>query len=108
MTMNKNDFDYVDKDTYALILKVSTKERDEMLKSQEKAEKLDMVDSLFAELEIPLPYDLWLAESVKIRENLKKRIEFCEKWIREHRWKSTGYYKSELEELQKIYKGEEK
>jgi len=43
---------------------------------EEKAEKMERVDSLFTELEIPLPYDLWLAESLQIRELLKKRKEF--------------------------------
>ena len=46
-----------------------------VLKWQNDAEKLETVDSLFAELEIPIPYDLWLAESIQIRDRLKKRIE---------------------------------
>jgi len=44
----------------------------QVTKWKEDAEKFEMVDSLFAELEIPLPYDLWLAESLQIRERLKK------------------------------------
>jgi len=48
---------------------------------KEKAEKLERVDSLFAELEIPPPYDLWLAESIQIRERLKKRIEEVKKLL---------------------------
>ncbi len=35
---------------------------------QSDSEKLARVDSLFTELEIPEPYDLWLAESLHIRE----------------------------------------
>ncbi len=54
---------------------------DTLKRKLEDSEKLERVDSLFAELEIPLPYDLWLAESLQIRERLKKRIEELDKQI---------------------------
>ena len=51
----------------------------------EDAEKLERVDSLFAELEIPLPYDLWLAESIQIRELLKKEFEYYDVAFKKHK-----------------------
>ncbi len=65
----------------------------------EDAEKLERVDSLFAELEIPPPYDLWLAESIQIREHLKKEIEICN-------LKECVRDEEVLQVLQKIIKGE--
>jgi len=58
-------------------------------------EKLERIDSLFAELEIPLPYDLWLAESLQIRERLKKRIKEIRKLL-----ENTKLTKEESMELQ--------
>ena len=43
---------------------------------QEDAEKFRMVESLFAELEIPLPYDLWLANSLKNKEIVERLRDF--------------------------------
>lgn len=46
------------------------------------AERMERVDSLFAELDIPLPYDLWLANSLKNRKivtELKNRIDIYRK-----------------------------
>jgi len=43
---------------------------------QEDAEKFKMVEALFAELEIPLPYDLWLANSLKNKEIVERLRDF--------------------------------
>jgi len=51
----------------------------------EGAEKLERIDSLFAELEIPPPYDLWLAESLQIRESLKKEFEYYDIAFKKHK-----------------------
>jgi len=77
--------------------------RDQILKNQEDVEQLERVNSLFAELEIPPPYDLWLAESLQIRERLKKEIEFIEGLS----YKEDGNTKRVLDLLQEIL-GEEK
>ena len=67
------------------------------------AEKLGRIESLFAELEIPPPYDLWLAESIQIRERLKKQIKeltvFIEKTYPESVPRESSYI---IKELQKI------
>jgi len=81
MKLTKDDFecDHSCSCGFNLIISLQNEEsdkseelRDQILKNQEAAEKLERVDSLFAELEIPPPYDLWLAESIQIREHLKK------------------------------------
>ena len=83
-------------------VKVYTFKLFEVLKWKKDAEKMERIDSLFTELQIPIPYDLWLANSLKDRkivERLKKRIEELTPLNKQLE------YHNPLEELQKILGG---
>jgi len=45
--------------------------KQQILQDHEDSKKLERVDSLFTELKIPPPYDLWLANSLKDRQAVK-------------------------------------
>ncbi len=49
-------------------MKDGNKIQEKILKNQDDAEKFEIIESLFAELEIPTPYDLWLANSKQWKE----------------------------------------
>jgi len=91
---------------------------DWIVKNQEDVEQLERVNSLFAELEIPPPYDLWLAESLQIRERLKKlpmglilqhirdSYSYDKHVMRKEAQEKTEKCLQDLRELQEILEGE--
>ena len=78
----------------------------QVTKWKEDAEKFEMVDSLFAELEIPLPYDLWLANSLKnnkVVEHMKKLLDT----YKNEEWEEEFLRKMVVRELQETFSLEE-
>ncbi len=54
--------------------------KQQILQDHEDAKKLERVDSLFADLKIPPPYDLWLANSLKDRQIIESLKKIAPKW----------------------------